>query len=566
MKKIRIATRGSHLALAQAKYIENLLNKENVYTEIIIIKTTGDKNYASFTEIAKKGDETKGLFTKEIEEALINNQADIAVHSLKDLPSISPEELTIVALPQRLDFRDYWIYPKDKKIQDHFPFIKHDGIVGTSSSRRKSLIQYLIPSLKTVDIRGNVPTRIKKLFSNNGPDAILLSGAGLERLSNESNWIEKEFLEKIQIYPLDPEWFPPTPGQGTLAVQCRVDDEEIIEILKKFHNKEIENIIKIERGLLAKLKGGCHLPLGVHAKYNQNYQTYQANVFLGKDYLYNSKQKDFYITRFHDNPEELVNYIYEELTENISIVIFGKKEKNDLLSEKFSNLKDKVFFYNILETIYLDSFIKKNYNQFLYDKNKTTIYAIFSAEGIRSLKKCNFTFSYEDILFLNGAKSREILLDLYPNLNNNKIFLSNDGTATSSAMQIKNQFKADEVQIIAITSEETRNDFFDILIPLNYKIEQWIVYKTKKRILEKNEIESIPKNAYLIFGSPSIFETFLQSFNQNQIDFFLEFKNTYQWKLVALGKTTFFHIRKYNLPIYAMAKEPDYEKLIREFI
>lgn len=333
MKKIRIATRGSHLALAQAKYVEEQLLNLGYNTEIVIIKTTGDVNYASFSEIAKKGDETKGLFTKEIEEALIHGSADIAVHSLKDLPTKSPDELMIAALPQRLDFRDYWIFLKSKKYQENFPYIHHDGKVGTSSFRRKSLLKYLCPSLNFIDIRGNVPTRIKKLFQEEGPDAILLSGAGIERLSLQNDWIEKEFLDNIEIIPLDPEWFPPAPGQGTLAVQCRKDDLEIINALKKIHNQEVEDIISIERGILSRLEGGCHLPLGTYAKFDKQNNIYQLKVFVGKDYPYSKKQKNFYINRFHKSKEKLVDFVYDELTKDLPIVVFGKKTKKRRLKK-----------------------------------------------------------------------------------------------------------------------------------------------------------------------------------------------------------------------------------------
>ncbi|GIX41509.1 MAG: hypothetical protein KatS3mg129_1242 [Leptospiraceae bacterium] len=561
MKKIRIATRGSHLALAQAKYVENLLQKKNYETEIVIIKTTGDINYASFSELAKKGDETKGLFTKEIEEALLNHLADIAVHSLKDLPTKSPEELVIAALPQRLDFRDYWIFPKSKKIQDQFPYIKSNGKIGTSSLRRKSLLKYLCPSLEFIDIRGNVPTRIKKLFAENGPDAILLSGAGIERLSKEKDWIEKELLEKIEMIPLDPEWFPPAPGQGTIAVQCRKNDQEIIKILQDIHNKEIEEIINIERGLLSKLEGGCHLPLGIHAKKTEKDNLYQANIFLGKDYPYTKKNKDFYFTRYHKDKNKLVEFLYEELTKEIPIVIFGKKQKKEILKQKFN--KDNIYFINIMDIIYYDNFIKNIINNNTINIQSYTIYAIFSAEGIRSLKKQNFQFDKNDIIALNGKKSKEILLQNFPEINTNNLILSEDGTASGIAKKIINLYKPQEVKIIAITAKESRDEFFELLQKQDYFIERWITYETKTRILDKKELQSLPVNAYFIFGSPSLFDAFYNSLRENNID-----KNIFlnSVRFISLGKTTFQHILRYNIPVYAMAKEPDYEKIIQELV
>lgn len=554
MKKIRIATRGSHLALAQTEYVAQLLHKLKIETEIVIIKTTGDINYSSFQEIAKKGDETKGLFTKEIEEALIRKEADIAVHSLKDLPTKSPDSLIIAAIPQRLDFRDYLIFPKEKKIKNEFPFIKDEGIIGTSSFRRKSLIRFLYPSLKFIDIRGNVPTRIKKLFIENGPDAILLSGAGIQRLKEVKDWIEEVILSKIEIVPLDPETFPPAPGQGTLAVQCRKEDKEILEILQKIHNKEIENIISIERGILSKLEGGCHLPLGIYAFEKEN--LYCAKLFLGKEYPYGKKNKNFYILRFHKEKNKLVEFLYEELTTQIPIVVFGKKEKNFVLKSKFEN--QNIIFFDIMEVNYYKDFIKKIFKINL--NKKFNIFCIFSGEGIRSLKKNNFDFiNPNDYILLNGEKSKEILLKNFPKIKSEQVLLSEDGTASGLAKIIQTKFKKSEIQIYAITAKESRKEFFEILD--NYPIEQWIVYETMTRILTREEITKIPKKAYLIFGSPSIFDAFYQSFEPSEFQNFSE-----NWRFITLGKTTFRHILNYNLSVYFQSIEPDYEMVINELL
>lgn len=554
VKKIRIATRGSHLALAQTEYVAQLLHKLKLETEIVIIKTTGDINYSSFQEISKKGDEAKGLFTKEIEEALLRKEADIAVHSLKDLPTKSPDELIIAAIPQRLDFRDYFVFRKDKKIKEVFPFIKDDGIIGTSSFRRKSLIRFLYPSLRFMDIRGNVPTRIKKLFIENGPDAILLSGAGIQRLMEIKGWIEEDILSKIEIIPLDAEFFPPAPGQGTLAVQCRKEDKKILEILQKIHNKEIEDIISIERGVLAKLEGGCHLPLGIYAFKKED--LYYAKLFLGKEYPYGKKNKDFYILRSHKDKNKLIEFLYEELTIQLPIVIFGKKEKNFILKSKFKN--QNTIFFDIMEVNYYKEFIKKIYKINL--NKKFNIFCIFSAEGIGSLKKNNFNFiNSNDYILVNGEKSKNILLENFPEIKPNQILLSEDGTSSGLAKIIQTKFKEDEVQIYAITAKESRKEFFEILH--NYAIEQWIVYETITRTLTKEEISEIPKKAYLIFGSPSIFDAFFRSFEP------LEFqKYSEDWRLITLGKTTFRHILNFNLSVYGQSIEPDYEMVINEFL
>ncbi len=358
--KIRIATRGSHLALAQTYFVENKIRNLGIDTEIIMVKTTGDINYSSFEELAKKGDETKGLFTKEIEETLLKNEADIAVHSLKDLPTKIPEDLIIASLPERLDFRDYWIFPKNKKIQETFPYVKKDAIIGTSSMRRKSIIKYYMQDSKFVSLRGNVPTRIRKIFSDN-LDAILLSGAGIQRLSLGKNWIDEHYLKEIEVVPLDPEFFPNAPGQGTIAVECRKKDYQIIEILKRIHDSKIENLINIERGILKNLEGGCHLPLGVHSEKKNG--VYYAVIFLGKDYPYGKKNKDIFIKRFHKDPDKLVEFVSFELINYFPVIVMGNKNKNQILKLKFPEInffdifsrrnKFKLNIINYIKSIFL---------------------------------------------------------------------------------------------------------------------------------------------------------------------------------------------------------------------
>ncbi len=558
MKKIRIGTRGSSLALAQAQYVSDLLQKLEYSTELVIIKTTGDINYQSFSEISKKGDEAKGLFTKEIEEALLRDEIDIAVHSLKDVPTKSPEELVIAALPQRLDFRDYWVFLKEKKIQAQFPFIREDGFVGTSSFRRKSLIRFLFPSLRFLDIRGNVPTRIKKLFNPDGPDAILLSGAGIERLQKITNWIEDSYLKNLEIIPLDPEVFPPAPGQGTLAVQCKKKNTDLLSILSKIHNHKIEEVINIERGILAKLEGGCHLPLGVYG--NKDESGYSVKLFLGREYPYSKKKKDFYIKRYHKNSKQLIKFVYEELTQDLPIVIFGKREKNQKLISIFQKEfhSKRLIFFDVMEVYYHTDFIKKIDYKNLY--NKFTIFCIFSVEGIFSLKINEFQFpNLNFYIFLNGNQSKNVLLQEFPEIHAEKIFISKDGTAKGIANQILEKFSPKEIQIITIKGKDKNNEFYEIL--KDYSVKSWIVYETKVRNLTKEEVLQIPKKSYLIFGSPSLFNSFYQSFQG------LNFKElSSEWRLVALGNTTFEHISRYKLPVYAKGIQPDYELLIKEFL
>jgi hydroxymethylbilane synthase len=247
-----IGTRGSDLALWQANHVQSILASKGIETTIHIIKTTGDQiQNLSFDKI-----EGKGFFTKEIEEALLNNTVDIAVHSHKDLETEQPFGLTIAAVSERADPAEMLLINPTAFDQNEKFSLKKKAIVGTSSSRRKAQILHYRADVQLSDIRGNVPTRVQKLRDGNF-DAILLAKAGLDRLKLD--------LSGLVAIPLDPEEFIPAPAQGVLAIQCRTSDSDVIEILGKINNEAVKNLITIERTVLNKLQGGCQLPLGVYA-------------------------------------------------------------------------------------------------------------------------------------------------------------------------------------------------------------------------------------------------------------------------------------------------------------
>jgi hydroxymethylbilane synthase len=247
-----IGTRGSDLALWQANHVQSLLASKGIETTIHIIKTTGDQiQNLSFDKI-----EGKGFFTKEIEEALLNNTVDIAVHSHKDLETEQPFGLTIAAVSERADPAEMLLINPNAFDQNEKFSLKKNAIVGTSSSRRKAQILHYRADVQLSDIRGNVPTRVQKLRDGNF-DAILLAKAGLDRLKLD--------LTGLVALPLDPEEFIPAPAQGVLAIQCRSTDQDVIDVLSKINNAGVQELITIERTVLNKLQGGCQLPLGVYA-------------------------------------------------------------------------------------------------------------------------------------------------------------------------------------------------------------------------------------------------------------------------------------------------------------
>jgi len=248
--KIRIGTRGSKLALWQANETKDRLTRLGVEVEIIIIKTQGDKiQHLSFDKM-----EGKGFFTKEIEEKLLNHEIDLAVHSHKDLETTQPEGLVIAAVSEREDPSDILLIKKACIDVNQLFNLKQNAVVGTSSARRKSQLQFFRPDLKIIDLRGNVPTRIDKLRTGNY-DAIMLAKAGVDRLKLDVSDLHKEVL--------NPKEFIPAAAQGVLAWQIRKEDVETFHLVNKLNNPVIAQRIQVERGILKACEGGCQLPLGV---------------------------------------------------------------------------------------------------------------------------------------------------------------------------------------------------------------------------------------------------------------------------------------------------------------
>jgi len=250
-RSFRIGTRGSLLALWQANFIKDLLlaSAPELSTEIRIIKTTGDRNLDSpLSEIGGKG-----VFVKEIEEALLTDEADVAVHSMKDLPAVLPDGLMIGAAAPRHDPRDALISKDNLKLGDLSPGMR----VGTGSLRRGAQLLSLVPGLSIVPIRGNVDTRIRKLREGGEYDVILLAAAGLGRMGllNEAS----------DIIPADV--MIPAPGQGIIAVECRERDTHVREILSAINDPRTWTAGTAERAFLRRLGGDCNIPAGCHAEH-----------------------------------------------------------------------------------------------------------------------------------------------------------------------------------------------------------------------------------------------------------------------------------------------------------
>ena len=260
-RKIIIGSRGSDLALWQANFVQSSLKKIGVQSEIQIIKTQGDKiQHLSFDKM-----EGKGFFTKEIEEALLNNSIDLAVHSHKDLETNQPAGLKVAAVSKREDPSELILIKKSSYDPDQKYGIKINGVIGTSSARRQTQLVAARPDLQMKDLRGNVPTRIDKLRDQDY-DAIMLANAGVKRLKID--------LSEFENIVLDPKEFVPAPAQGVLGFQIRKEDSELEEILQQLNSQEIQEEIAVERAVLNRMEGGCQLPLGVYCEKKDRYKVW----------------------------------------------------------------------------------------------------------------------------------------------------------------------------------------------------------------------------------------------------------------------------------------------------
>ena len=244
MKKIRIGTRGSQLALWQANWVKGKLSEWNPGMEIEIhkIKTTGDKILD--VPLAKVGG--KGLFVKEIEEALFDKKIDIAVHSMKDVPTDLPEGLCISAITEREDPRDALISKDGSKLKE----LKKGAKIGTSSLRRQVQLLNFREDFKIYQLRGNLNTRMKKLSAGDF-DAIMLAAAGVKRMG---------WKDKITEY-LPYDIFLPAIGQGALGIEIRDSDREAGKIVERFNHRETSLCVRAERAFLKRLEGGCQVPI-----------------------------------------------------------------------------------------------------------------------------------------------------------------------------------------------------------------------------------------------------------------------------------------------------------------
>ena len=269
MRKIVMGTRGSVLAVAQAETVKKMLIEKipGLTVEIKKIVTSGDRDQTTNWG----GDSSlKSMFVKEIERELLEGTIDFAVHSMKDMPQISPEGLINACFPIREDNRDVLVSMNNTVFSE----MPSGSVIGTSSLRRKSAVTELYPEMEIKPIRGNIHTRLGKLDSGEY-DGIILAAAGLIRTGLES---------RISEY-IDPEKMPPAPAQGILCVQCRENNMEILEILKEIDDRETRIICEAEREFSRIFDGGCHTPMGCFAVIKEE-EIFLKGMFCSGEKMY----------------------------------------------------------------------------------------------------------------------------------------------------------------------------------------------------------------------------------------------------------------------------------------
>lgn len=294
MRKIIVGSRRSKLALTQSQqFIDQLKRKHpNLEIEIKEIVTKGDQIVN--VQLSKVGG--KGLFVKEIEQALYDGTIDLAIHSLKDVPSVLPEGLTLGCIPVREDARDAYI------AKHHIPLheLKPGSIVGTSSLRRGAQLLDQYPHLEIKWIRGNIDTRLAKLRDEDY-DAIILAAAGLNRMGWDKS-IVTEYL--------NPELMLPAIGQGALGIECRSDDAEVLALLKSVHDEETELCTEAERTFLRLMDGSCQVPIAGHAT-----MIGESIEFTGLIMSPDGKEK-YKVTHSGGNPVEIGTQVAKAMEQN----------------------------------------------------------------------------------------------------------------------------------------------------------------------------------------------------------------------------------------------------------
>lgn len=504
--KIIIGSRGSELALWQAHYVKNLLAEINIEAEIKVIKTQGDQiQNLSFDKL-----EGKGFFTKEIEEALLNEEIDLAVHSHKDLPTDSPKGLVIAAVSKREDPAELLLVHKDA-VDEKLKFsLKQNAVVGTSSARRKSQLLSYRPDLTLKELRGNVPTRIQKLREKQY-DAILIANAGVSRLEID---VSEFYTERFS-----PKEFIPAPAQGVLALQIRENDKKLFNALQKITEKEVAETIGIERKVLNLFDGGCQLPLGAFCLKDENEEgEIRYKVSIAKANNATTPPKYFYYES--KKPEGFAERIVEKIKAEKPASIFLSRDfrKNDFFKNILEANGYKVFAQSLIEIKQIP--IKKTVKaDWIFFSSKNAVKHFFEQSKELELGQVKIgavgkTTAEEIRKF---GRRADFIGDSNNTIFTGKKFSAMVGSKTVLFPQAKASMKTIQFQL-------KKEQVIDV-----------VVYET----IKKNK--DVPAAEIMVFTSPSNVDAFFECNRLNE-----------KQKIVSMGDATANALKKYGFKPHKM--------------
>lgn len=525
-----IGSRGSDLALWQANFVLRELKKIKIDAKIKVIKTQGD----IVQNLSWDKMEGKGFFTKEIEDALLKKEIDLAVHSHKDLPTDPVKDLIVAAVSEREDPSELLLINKTAVDQKQKFSLKQNACVGTSSARRKSQMLAWRPDVKLEDLRGNVPTRIQKL-RNGGYDAILIANAGVARLAID--------LSEFHCEKLDPKEFIPAPAQGVLALQIREGDKELFGKLQKLNHKEVAETISVERKVLNLFDGGCQLPLGVHCEKDENESLTPARtetersggpgpspkergapiykVWVAKAEKWNSFPKYFY---FESKKTEGLAAKAVEKINNIqpsSVFISRDFRKNDFFKNCLEANGYKVFAQSLIEIkqIPMRKFAKTDW-VFFSSKNAVK-YGPSPPDSYRDLPEGKGAYRVGVVGKSTALEARKYgwKIDFIGDSNDTKMTAKKFAAAVGSKTVLFPQAKG---SMRTIQQQLKKEQVIDL-----------VVYETIKKNLGKLPVTSCQ---LLVFTSPSNVDAF---FEKNNI--------SPEQKVIAMGDATANALKKFKV-------------------
>lgn len=513
-----------------------------------------------------KVDDRKGIFTKEIEEALLSEKIDLAVHSFKDLPSEMDPRLQLAGIPERVFPFDVILVRKDRLrgSESDAPFdrIPETAAVGTSSARRMSQLAFCRPGTKIVPLRGNVPTRIGKVISGE-VDAALLARAGIERLRRSGFFDAPEnraILEQAALLELTPNDFVPAPAQGALGLQCRAGDTTTLNYARQLADTSAEDTVRAERLVLAGLSGGCHLPLGAHCVKNSD--VYTLDIFLGSEAEDNRKKRSYVMRRHAPTADILAERILKEMRAQLPIVLTGREDRilEIVKTRKQAPLVSFPLIRiektgNPIEMINMFRMWKADAGR----SGKRTVIAAMSAPGVDALAdllKTQNENASGSIWAVTGDRTAERIRDRFPGADIG--YMSPDGTGEGLARHLASAGNF-APHVFAVSAERGREEFNLVLQGAGIRVTRILPYRSEAIERPKNAYLLLPDECFVVFGSPSSALTFLRGIENAG-------RREDGFRYGALGPTTARAVRELGRIVYAESKTTDYDSFVGELL